>query len=73
MIAQVIGRRAADLPITMPEINTLGNAVYASAMFGFWFRKPMNIEVPVLMDEEWLNKQRQRITQQTQGFWSPAF
>jgi hypothetical protein len=73
MIAQVIGRRAADLPITMLEINTLGHAVCALAMFAFWFRKPMNIEVPVLMDEEWLNKQQQRITQQTQGFWSPAF
>jgi hypothetical protein len=33
----------------------------------------MNIEVPVVIDEEWLNKQQQRITQQTQDFWSPAF
>lgn len=73
MIAQVIGRRAAGLPITMLEINTLGHVLCALAMFAFWFQKPLNIEVPIVIDEEWLNKQQQRITQQTQGFWSPAF
>lgn len=73
MIAEVISRRAADLPITMLEINTLGHAVCALGMFTFWFRKPLNIEIPVLIDEGWLNKQQERITQQTQGFWSPAF
>ena len=73
MIAQVIGRRAAELPITMLEINTLGHVVCALAIFAFWFKKPLNMEVPVVVEEEWLNKQQQRITQQTQGFWSPAF
>ena len=73
MIAQVIGRRAADLPITMLEINTLGHVICALIMFAFWFQKPLMIDVPVMVDEDWLNKQQKRITQETQGFWSPAF
>lgn len=73
MIVQVIGRRAADLPITMLEINTLGHVVCALVIYAFWFQKPLGIEVPVVVEEEWLNKQQQRITQQTCCFWSPAF
>ena len=73
MIAQVTGRGVAKLPITMMELNTLGHVVCALAIFAFWFKKPLNVDKPVVIEEEWLNKQQQRITQQTQGFWSPAF
>lgn len=73
MVVQVIGRRAADLPITMLEINTMGHVVCALTIYAFWFKKPLSIEIPIVMEEEWLNKQQQRITQKTEGFWSPAF
>lgn len=49
---QCIGRGAEGIPITPLEIATLGFAVPSLATFALWYHKPVDIEVPVMVDIE---------------------
>lgn len=46
MIVQVIGRRAANLPVTLLELHTCLHTFCAVAMYIAWWSKPLDIEVP---------------------------
>ena len=43
IIVQSIGRCVLHYPVSLLEINTVGHAVCALLMYGFWFRKPKDI------------------------------
>ena len=49
-IAQVIGRLAAKLPISLLEMNTFLHALCCLAIYCAWWNKPLDIEQPSLID-----------------------
>lgn len=44
MIVQVIARKAAGLPITLLELNTLAHVGCAVVMYALWWYKPQNVQ-----------------------------
>jgi hypothetical protein len=48
-VLQYIGRLAAGLPVSLLEINTLGHALCALAIYISWWRKPLDIEEPHIL------------------------
>lgn len=52
LILQCVSRRAARLPITFLEINTLGHVICALFMYVFWWNKPLDIPEPTLVTNE---------------------
>jgi hypothetical protein len=53
-LLQVIGRLASHLPVTLLEINTLGHAICALAIYMCWWSKPLDIKVPHVVSNDWL-------------------
>ena len=43
IVAQSIARCMLHYPVSLLEINTVGHAVCALLMYGFWFRKPKDV------------------------------
>jgi hypothetical protein len=50
VIGQVIERKAAGYPITLLEIHTIVHAVCALLMYGLWFKKPLEIHAPTVLN-----------------------
>jgi len=46
---QYIGRVAGHLPVTLLEVNTLGHALCAIAIYACWWKKPFDIKRPFLI------------------------
>lgn len=53
-LVQVIGRLASHLPVTLLEINTLGHALCALAIYMCWWSKPLDINVPHVVSSDWV-------------------
>ncbi|KAF8811616.1 hypothetical protein BYT27DRAFT_7183759 [Phlegmacium glaucopus] len=53
-ILQSISRVAINLPITLLEVNTVGHALCALAIYGFWFRKPLEVRNPHTISGDWV-------------------
>lgn len=55
MILHLLGRLVARLPITLLEINTFAHVLCALAIYILWWKKPMDVNEPVLLsDENWV-------------------
>ncbi|KAF1808158.1 hypothetical protein P152DRAFT_469152 [Eremomyces bilateralis CBS 781.70] len=52
MIAQVIGRLADHLPVSLLEINTCGHVLCAFILFCLWWHKPLDVEAPVVLESD---------------------
>ncbi|KAI8677817.1 hypothetical protein NCS55_00499700 [Fusarium keratoplasticum] len=46
MIMQCIARWMYKLPLTLLEIHTMVHVVCAMILYGFWFKKPLNVQDP---------------------------
>ena len=47
---QYIGRVAGHLPVTLLEVNTLGHALCAIAIYACWWKKPFDIKHPSIIE-----------------------
>jgi hypothetical protein len=52
VIGQAIERKAVGYPITLLEIHTIVHAVCALLMYGLWFKKPLEIHAPTVLNFE---------------------
>jgi hypothetical protein len=50
VISQAIERRATGFTITLLEIHTIVHAVSALLMDALWFRRPLEINAPTILD-----------------------
>ena len=50
ILGQTVARKALGFPITLLELHTLIHVAIAMAMYGLWFRKPMDIRDPTWVD-----------------------
>lgn len=51
MLVQTISRKIVEYPITLLEVHTLVHVVCALAMYGLWFKKPLDIRDPAWVDK----------------------
>jgi hypothetical protein len=51
-VLQYIGRLAAGLPVSLLELNTLGHALCALAIYISWWHKPLDIEEPHILSAD---------------------
>ena len=58
MIIQCIARVAQTLPLTLLEVHTVGNAIYAFFIYCLWLKKPHDVRVTtkVKVDDEMLER-----------------
>ena len=58
MVIQCIARVAQSLPLTLLELHTLIQTIYAIFMYFLWFKKPYNLKIPtrVRVDERMLQE-----------------
>jgi hypothetical protein len=54
-LVQFIGRKASHLPVTLLEVNTLGHALCALAIYLSWWHKPLDIREPYLLSGKSVN------------------
>lgn len=54
MLAQIIGRLIADLPITLLEVNTLAHIMCAMIIYILWWDKPKLINEPTKLHGRWV-------------------
>jgi hypothetical protein len=47
--AQLIGRLAANLPLCLLELNTIGHIMHAAATYVLWWNKPLDIMHPAVV------------------------
>jgi len=52
MVVQVLGRAIKGMPISMLEINTCGHVACALVMYLLWWSKPLDVEVPTVLNDE---------------------
>ncbi|KAF8811620.1 hypothetical protein BYT27DRAFT_7183765 [Phlegmacium glaucopus] len=52
-VLQCISRLATKLPVTLLEVNTVGHALCALAIYGFWFRKPLEVRSLHAISSDW--------------------
>jgi hypothetical protein len=57
LVAQVIGRAVANLPITTLEVVTVGYVVCALIAYGCWWHKPQDAEVSIIINCKRLTKE----------------
>lgn len=48
-VAQLIARYAQNLPVTLLEIDTLGVAALTCIAYGFWWKKPKDVQRPYIV------------------------
>ena len=53
MALQITGRKMANLPITLLEINTLGHVLCALCIYVLWWNKPLAIKEPTRLQGDW--------------------
>jgi hypothetical protein len=53
-LLQYIGRLASHLPVTLLELNTLGHAICALAIYVSWWHKPLDAKDPHVLSGDWL-------------------
>ncbi|KID91968.1 hypothetical protein MGU_00879 [Metarhizium guizhouense ARSEF 977] len=51
-VIQCLVRLTQDVPISLLELNTFAHALCALIICGLWWRKPLDIEEPTLIDDE---------------------
>lgn len=51
-VIQCLVRLTQDVPISLLELNTFAHALCALIIYGLWWRKPLDIEEPILIDDE---------------------
>ena len=61
LVIQCIGRQCQDLPITPLEIVTIAYAANAFLIYGLWWHKPLDIQVPIKVQSEEVPAQVSRI------------
>lgn len=54
MLAQIIGRLSADLPVTLLEVNTLAHIMCAMIIYILWWDKPKLINEPTRLHGDWV-------------------
>lgn len=50
MLVQTVSRKIIGYPITLLEVHTLVHVACALAMYGLWFKKPLDIRDPAWVD-----------------------
>jgi hypothetical protein len=50
MMVQLLGRLISHLPITLLEINTMGHVFCALIIYSLWWKKPLDIREPFILD-----------------------
>ncbi|KAI1117030.1 hypothetical protein F5Y14DRAFT_404580 [Nemania sp. NC0429] len=50
LIIQSVGRAANSLPIALLEIHVLAHVAYALMLYGIWFKKPLDVQEPTIVD-----------------------
>lgn len=50
MLVECIARKASGLPITLLELNVAMHVVCAIVMYGFWWRKPLEVNQPICLE-----------------------
>jgi hypothetical protein len=53
-LLQFIGRLASHLPVTLLEVNTLGHAICALAIYMSWWYKPLDVRDPYVLSGDWI-------------------
>jgi hypothetical protein len=53
-LLQYIGRLVNHLPVSLLEVNTLGHAMCALAIYMSWWYKPLDIKEPYVLSGEWV-------------------
>lgn len=56
MLAQILGRIAANVPVTLLEVNTLAHVLCALIIFFLWWKKPKQINKPTLLRGRWVRE-----------------
>ncbi|KID90379.1 hypothetical protein MAJ_10957, partial [Metarhizium majus ARSEF 297] len=51
-VIQCLVRLTQDVPISLLELYTFAHALCALIIYGLWWRKPLDIEKPTLIDDE---------------------
>ncbi|KAG8424862.1 hypothetical protein J3458_001620 [Metarhizium acridum] len=51
-VIQCLVRLTQNVPISLLELNTLTHALFALIIYGLWWRKPLDVEEPTLIDDE---------------------
>lgn len=54
MLAQIVGRLIADLPVTLLEVNTLAHIMCAMIIYILWWDKPKLINEPTKLHGDWV-------------------
>ena len=54
MLAQIVGRLIADLPVTLLEVNTLAHIMCAMIIYILWWDKPKLINEPTKLRGDWV-------------------
>ncbi|KAK3313239.1 hypothetical protein B0H66DRAFT_578353 [Apodospora peruviana] len=52
MVVQVLGRAIKQMPVSLLEVNTCGHVACALAIYLLWWSKPLDIQVPTVLDDE---------------------
>ncbi|KAL8659400.1 MAG: hypothetical protein Q9202_007149 [Teloschistes flavicans] len=53
---QCIARASQYLPVSLLELNTIGHALCTLAIYLLWWHKPLNVEEPVLINKQSLDR-----------------
>ena len=58
IVLQCLGRRLNNLPITLLELHTALHVINAIVMYGFWWKKPVDVSQPSIIghSEAWGNE-----------------
>ena len=54
MLAQIVGRLIADIPVTLLEVNTLAHIMCAIIIYMLWWDKPKLINEPTKLHGDWV-------------------
>jgi len=67
MVLKVVARKIKGLPLTLLEIHTLVHVFCALVMYCFWFKKPVRVRDPTVVDKTAGNELWKAMQQNDQG------
>jgi hypothetical protein len=67
LVVQAVARKASGLPVTLLEVNTIGQVWCAFVLYGIWWFKPQGLDAGLTIDVTFCKTCRQRI--EMHGFW----
>lgn len=61
-VVQCAARVKEQLPLTQLEVMTLVYTLITTAMYFFWWKKPLNVSRPILIPIQWLKYGRSSVS-----------